>query len=141
MWSKQVYIILPGGKEMYLKYLKLTLVDKPCLNINIFILHLSACITLVIISDSLGPAGSAVGKKGNLTPSASREGWEKGETKSSSEAILGGVWGRERLPIGWLCSSMSFWLVHPVFCLFSPTTEPVPRQPRLISDCNFLHLV
>ena len=105
---------------MYLKYLKLTLVDKPCLNINIFILHLSACITLVIISDSLGPAGSAVGEKGNLTPSASREVWEKGETKSSSEAILGGVWRRERPPIGWLCSSMSFWLVHPVFCLFCP---------------------
>ena len=53
---------------MYLKYLKLTLVDKPCLNINIFILHLSACITLVIISDSLGPAGSAVGEKATLLP-------------------------------------------------------------------------
>ena len=69
---------------MYIKYLKLTLVNKPCLKINIFILHLSACITLVIISDSLGPAGSAVGEKDSLTPSASREGWEKGETKSSS---------------------------------------------------------
>ena len=85
---------------MYIKYIKLTLVDKPCLNINIFILHLSVYIMLVIISDSLGPAGSAVGEKGNLTPRASREGWEKGETKSASEASLGRVWGRESPPIG-----------------------------------------
>ena len=89
---------------MYIKYLKLTLVDKPCLNIDIFILHLSACITLVIISDSLGPARSAVGEEGNLAPRvlslASREGWEKGETKSASQASPGGVWGRESPPNG-----------------------------------------
>jgi len=85
---------------MYIKYIKLTLVDKPCLNINIFILHLSACITLLIISDSLGPAGSAVGEKGNLAPRTSKESWEKGETKSASEASPGGVWGRESPPIG-----------------------------------------
>ena len=103
---------------MYIKYLKLTLVDKPCLNITIFILHLSACITLVIISDSLGPAGSAVGVKGNLTPSGSREGWEKGETKSSSEAILGGSGEGKDHRSGGFARRCLFGLFTPFFAFF-----------------------
>ena len=126
------------GKDMYIKYITLTLLDKPCLNIKIFILHLWACITLVIISDSLGPAGSAVGEKGNLTPRASREGLEKGETKSASEGSPGGSLGKGKSTDRLALLVDVFLASSPCFLPFSPTTEP---GPRLISDYNFLHLV